>query len=405
MSVLTTSETGNGHSFASHSDLAAERGDTLFCRRILAANSLLSEQRDVRRLLWPILLCFVLAATLSAEDWRTGSDFREALESTTNITVAGSPIRDSLQRLGRSQAVALFLDRRVDPTGELTISTDRQSLDRVIRRIARQNNLGVGYVGPVVYVGPPLTAARISTLAALKNQQAKKLAATLAAKMLTKKPLAWPKLSEPRWIARKLCAEAGLKLPTAKVIPHDLWLAGDYPPMTLAERLTLVLAGFGMTYAVDEQKRQLHLKGIPRALAVERVYTTRVDVNRIIPVLRKDYPGAFIRGAGNELRVRSTIEDQWAIEAYLSPPQRSRRSANGQPLYTLTVKEQPLGKLVEQISSRLALQVEYGQGANKMKDQRVSFSVTNVTAEELFQAVVGPADLSATLDGDVVQIE
>jgi len=119
--------------------LTAGRVDKLFCRRILAANSLLSEQRNVRSHLGPILLSIVLAATLSAEDWRTGSDFREALQSTTSISVAGSPIRDSLQRLGRSQAVALFLDRRVDPTGKLKISTDRQSLDSVIRRIARQN--------------------------------------------------------------------------------------------------------------------------------------------------------------------------------------------------------------------------------------------------------------------------
>lgn len=223
--------------------------------------------------------------------------------------------------------------------------------------------------------------------------------------MLVKQPLTWPRLTEPRWIARKLGAEVGLTLPTADMIPHDLWVAGDFPEMTLAERLTLVLAGFGMTYAVDEKEMQLKLKWMPQAVAIERVYPTRVDAQRIMPVLRKDYPQAFIRGEGNELRVRSTIEDHWAIEAYLSPDKRPRRSNDGQQVYSLTVKDRPLGPVLEQIADKLDLRVEFGAGASQLKDVRVSFAVANVTLEELFQAAVGPAKLTATLDGKVVRIE
>ena len=160
--------------------------------------------------------------------------------------------------------------------------------------------------------------------------------------------------------------------------------------MTLAERLTLVLAGFGMTYAVDEKEMQLQLKWMPQAVAVDRVYPTRVDAKRIIPVLRKDYPQAFFRGEGNELRVRSTIEDHWAIEAYLSPDKRSAKSTDGQQVYSLTVKDRPLGPVVEQICRRgSTCKLNSAWAQVKLKDVRVSFAVTNVTLEELFQAVCG----------------
>src|SRR6185369_10390717 len=33
---------------------------------------------------------------------------------------------------------------------------------------------------------------------------------------------------------------------------HDLWPAYDLPPLTLVERLTVVLAGFGQTYQVTD---------------------------------------------------------------------------------------------------------------------------------------------------------
>jgi hypothetical protein len=352
----------------------------------------------------PILLAVAGSGTLGAEDWHTGEDFFAALKSTVSMTVEGSPIRDSLGRLGKSQGVSLFVDRRVDPTSKITLVIEQEPLEDVIGKIARDQRLGVGFVGSVMYVGPPKTAARVATLAALKNDEAKELPSKLRGKLLAKQPLTWQRLTEPRWIARKLCAEAGLTIPAASMIPHDLWIAGDYPEMTLAERLTLVLAGFGMTYAVDEKEMQLQLRWMPQAVAVDRVYPTRVDAKRIIPVLRKDYPQAFFRGEGNELRVRSTIEDHWAIEAYLSPNKRPRRT-DGQQVYSLTVQDRPLGPVVEQIAERLDLQIEFGVGASQLKDVRVSFAVTNVTLEELFQAAVGPAKLTATLDGKVVRIE
>jgi hypothetical protein len=377
----------------------------VFHPRILTVNSLYPGKLATAGYLLPILLTIACSVTLAAENWRTGEDFFAALKSKVSINVEQSPIRDSLGRLAASQAVALFVDRRVDPTNELTLAIAQQPLEDAVREIARHKQLGVGFVGPVIYVGPPKTAARIATLAVVKNEEAEKLPANLRNKLLARQLLTWPRLAEPRWIVRKLCAEAGLTLPAADVIPHDLWIAGDYPEMTLAERLTLVLAGFGMTYVVDEKEMQLKLKWMPQAIAVERVYPTRVDANRIIPALSKDYPQAFMRGEGNELWVRSTIEDQWAIESYLSPGKRPRRSSGGQQVYSLAVKDRPLGPVVEQIAEKLNLQVEFGTGANRLRDVRISFAVTNVTLEELFQAAVGPAKLTATVEGKVVRIE
>ena len=158
----------------------ADGTDNLFSTRIQAVNSLYPGRLAAAAYLLPILLAVAGSGTLAAEDWHTGEDFFAALKSTVSITVEGSPIRDSLGRLGKSQAVALFVDRRVDPTSEITLVIEQEPLEDVIRKIARDQRLGVGFVGSVMYVGPPKTAARVATLAALKNDEAKEAAEQVA---------------------------------------------------------------------------------------------------------------------------------------------------------------------------------------------------------------------------------
>lgn len=404
MSVLTTSNNGNGRKTDSRNEIIVNHPSRPYSPRTGPAKSLHSEQLDYSAWLASLLIVIACTTTLSAEDARTEADLRAKLMTPITISLRDNPVRDSLQRLAETQAIAVFVDRRIDPTAELTLDANARPLDEVFRDVAKQRNLGIGTVGPVVYVGPPMTAARVATLAALRNQQAAELKPKLRKKMLTKQALTWTRLSEPRWIVRKLCAEAGLKIPAAEFIPHDLWVAANYPPMTLPERLTLVLAGFGLTYKIDEETLQVHLQRIPRAVAIDRSYRTRVNVQVIIPVLKKEYPGAFIRGEDKDLRVRATIEDHWAINAYLNPSSQPKLK-DGEQVYSLAVKEQPLGKLVEQIAERLGVTVKFGEGARLLTDERVSFTVTNVTLEELFQAAVRPANLSATLEDNVVTIE
>ena len=89
------------------------------------------------------------------------------------ITWERKPLREGLQNLARSQKVAIYLDRRSNPDREISIAIDEAPLRVALRRIARKGQLGVGFVGPVVYIGPPLTCTRIATLAELRNEQSR----------------------------------------------------------------------------------------------------------------------------------------------------------------------------------------------------------------------------------------
>ena len=195
-----------------------------------------------------------------------------------------------------------------------------------------------------------------------------------------------------------------MALADADAIPHDLWPAYDFPEMTLHQRLTLVLANFGFTYRVDEKQQTLNLVTMPRAVAVEKVYPTK-DPPSEADVLAKQFPQAMIRTKGDTIVVNSTMEDHWAIARALGAGQAAPEPT---PLssqrFTLTVKEQPMGWLCEQVGKRVGLSVEFSDQAQDALQQRVSFTVEKVTLQELFESIVQPAGLDVTIERDVVRI-
>ncbi len=349
-----------------------------------------------------LLLAWVPQAACAT--WKTGEAFHRGLREPITLTWDQAPLRDALMRLADAQSVAIFLDRRVDPETKVTIQLENVALDDAVRQIARQRKLGVGYVGSVIYIGPARAAARVATLAEMRREDGKQLAEKLRARMTKSESMQWERLSEPRWIVRKLCAEAGISLADVNAIPHDLWPAYHFPEMTLYERLTLVLANFGFTFRIDADTDALELVSIPRAVAVERVYAAK-DLKSDTDDFASKYPQAIMRVRGDQIFVVTTVEDHWAIANELGAGQAAPEPT---PLtsqrFTLTVKEQPMGWLCEQVGKRVGLNVDFGEQPAAVLEQRVSFAVQKVTLQELFESIVQPAGLEVTIEQGTVRI-
>ncbi len=339
-------------------------------------------------------------------DWRIGVAFHQKLASRVSVTWEDNPLIDGLQALSRSQRVAVFLDRRVDPERRVSTSAVDVTLQDALRQIARETGLGVGYVGPVVYLGPPAAAARVATIAGMRDDDARRLPDPPRSKLLEPKPLQWERLSEPRWIIRKIAADLGLTVPMAATIPHDLWRAGDYPPMTASERLTLVLTGCNKSFTFAPETGDVLLTGFPRRVTMERTYDLEGRPRDVVEDLEREFPQALFRQDGDRLIIQSMAEDHWRLAQIFGGRSRPRQPARaGAKAYTLKVEQQPARRLVEQLAKRLKLQLRITEDVDEqLLEQRVSFNVQEVTVEQLFQAIVEPLELHASVNDGVVTV-
>jgi hypothetical protein len=321
--------------------------------------------------------CLFAQATLAlaAEDfdWFTGPRFDQQLEThVQSLEWRSNPLRNALGSLARSQRTAIFLDRRVDPGQPVDFSVRNEALREVIQRLAQSLQLGVGRVGPVVYLGPPETANVLGEVVEMRRKEIRRWPPAVSKRLPTVQPAAWPELAEPRELILRLVRQSQLEIDGLEQVPHDLWPAADLPPLDFAEYLSLLLAGFGLTFEVDEAAPQIRLVALPTTVA------------------------------GGSVAIGSHVERRNRDQTTGSP--KTPPAAGGQVRYTLEVKHQPVGAVAKALAERLGLQIDYDPQIRDKLQELVSFRVQEVTLDDLLQALFRPAGLTYRIVGETMTV-
>ena len=206
--------------------------------------------------------------------------------STTTIHWQGVPLHETLDRVRQTFQVAVFVDRRVDPNTRVTLDIAATSAEQALGGIADSCGLDIARLGKLLYLGPASAAGRLRPLANLRTRDAAKLPVDLRNAVLKRQPLAWPRLGEPRQLVITLAEQNGWRVVDADKIPHDLWSANELPDLNLAERLTVLLLGFDLTFEFRPEDHAIHIvpleanvapaPRIAREIARRRKYRTHI---------------------------------------------------------------------------------------------------------------------------------
>lgn len=360
-----------------------------------------------------MLLCAPAAAGEPNLQWRTGGDLARQLALPMGLHWQGVPLREALRGLAETQRVAIFLDRRVDPSRPARLDLQDVSLKEALARIAASQKLGVAQLGPVFYFGPPDATRRLRTLATVAQARVEKLSPAMRKKYNAPEPWAWERLSAPRELIERLAAARGITIENPQLVPHDLWPAASLPPMTLIQRLTLALAGFDLTLEVAGDGSALVLLPVGERTTIVRAYVVGPTAETIAARLRPFLPGATIRALRDQIVVRGRVEDHRRVAAFLAgrPVERSvtrRTTKPGVKAYTLTVENKPLGPVVRQLVEQLGYELEMDAAqiaaARIDLNQIVSFQVEKAPLEKLLQAMLRPHRLDYRVEGRKIKV-
>jgi hypothetical protein len=290
--------------------------------------------------------------------------------ATATISWTDVPLIDALSRLERVFGDAVFLDRRIDPNLRVTLNMSATSLEQVVTAIAIEPKLGVSRMGGIVYVGPMDPASRLGTLARTRTVEANRLPESMRAALLRKRSLSWPKLAEPRELVTSLVERIGWRVESADRIPHDLWRAGALSELSAVEQLTVLLIGFELTFELRPENR----------------------VIAIVP-LEASLSSASHRDLKN-------------VPAPSEPA--AKKLANTKQVYSLRVKEKPVGPVLQELARRLNWQLDIDEAAivaaGLSLDARVSMAVENADQDQLLEALLAPAGLAYERENDRVRI-
>jgi hypothetical protein len=345
-----------------------------------------------------------LGSVACGQTWRTGAEFRKQLETNISISWSSNPLRSALSRLSEQQRLAVFLDRRVDPGQRIDFSVTGAAVDEALQRLAASRSLGVCYVGSVIYFGPPPTTAALPTVAALRRDEMARASRGASASALTARPLSWDDLTTPRELMEQTAVDAGLTLVNMDRIPHDLWAAGELPAQHLAERLTVLLAGFELSFRIVDASR-VEIVAWDAPAPIVRHYSVSGDAASAADQIAKLFPSAQVRAHGGDLEVSAYAEEHEAIARLLRGERVRRRTAvAAETRYSLKMESAPVGPLLKSLGPRLNLQVEFDPSIADKLQSPVTFDVKDATLEELLDAIVEPARLAWRRDGETLRI-
>jgi hypothetical protein len=344
--------------------------------------------------------------------WLTGEKFKAQLGQKVGVTWSGLPLRRALNSLSHAQQVAIVLDRRVDPEQKIELSFDDVALDSAFKLVAAKKQIGSAVVGSVVYFGPPETAAKIRTLAALRKEEALHLPSEVRRRYLQQRPAKWDEAAEPKALLDGLAAECKVKIDGTDRIPHDLWAAGELPDANFTDRLTLIAAQFGLTFEIAEGGETVRLIDMPDKVSIERGYPLRGMAQQqsadLLKTLKKSLPGATFDVADGKLMVRGLAEDQDFVESLLSGGKAKTTTITpGKKVFQLSIV-MPVGTLITKLGEKLGLAVNIDDAAINAAGlslkTEVKVDVKNVTADELLAAVLAPAGLTYQRQGQAITV-
>lgn len=252
-----------GIAILSRTDLAA-KVRTMVCS---------SDKLTIPTFVWLLLSVGLSSPPFSAAEedkagespqWISSVELRR-FQAQSRLTVqwSGQTLRGALQGLAERAAapkrLAFFLDRRVDPEQIFNLSVEASRWDELLERVGRSNGSAVQQIDTVFYLGPPRSVKKLAALLHRQRQMMRKLPRQRQRALLRREPTNWNELTEPRGLVKKLAEEGGMQVEGLERIPHDLWPAVELPPLTLSDRLTLVLFGFDLTYRTNATGTKLEV--------------------------------------------------------------------------------------------------------------------------------------------------
>lgn len=296
------------------------------------------------------------AAEHKSTTWLTGDGLLAALAEPTSVTWEQVPFREYLQQLARAHRVCVFLDRRVDPSQEISFDAKDTALGTALQQLAQQVGARVTLLEAVVYMGPEPAVVKLAAQAAARQREVGRLPGSIRRRLAAQRAWHWDELSVPRQLLGQLAEQGGVTIEGLDQVTYDLWPSADLPKLSWINRLSIVLAGFDLSFAFVANGRDVRVVPYPKSAPD----TSMVNIWPALP-----------HAAGKP-----------------QPPMLERTR------YTMTVAGHPIGAVLKTLEVRSGLTFEVDPAATQKLNEVAKFEVRDATVDQLLDALLGPAGLT-----------
>jgi len=356
----------------------------------------------------------------------TGRAFEDALVESISLAWQGQNLRDGLRKLSETKQVSIILDRRIDPSQQLTLQIQKRTLKAVLKVIAMEARADISVLGNAVYVGPKGVASRLRTIEEIVASQLVSGKATIISvdaspqtrrrfELLARQTLTWPDLATPRELLDEVASRYALKIESADLVPHDLWGQATLPAGSASQLLLTILAQFNLSFEWTESRDGIRLVDMPLDPRIEKQFTLKRGTEQtILAEITRRMPGLEPQVTTRRIKVVGTIEQLETVEAIIHPERKpnnarpnQRKVADGVTVFTFEATA-PLGAFMATLEKQAGFTFQYDEDAFKQADirldKRIFLEAKDLTAQEVFEKMFPPQNIAYKVDGKTVRL-
>ena len=155
------------------------------------------------------------STNLFGQDQKNGISWLSKKELSDNNSLPVSvmwrdaALRDRLMRFSQNQRVAIFLDRRIDPSTIINLTSNQVTTEQFLLNIARKAEIGICQIEDIYYLGPQKTANSLASTSEALLKAANKFGKRTQLRWNMNKPLLTEAVVNPKQllleIAKRLC--------------------------------------------------------------------------------------------------------------------------------------------------------------------------------------------------------
>jgi len=365
-----------------------------------------------------VLLIFVALAAHGLagsfdDEFRQGDKLQEQLVHRRSISVESVLLRDLLRDIQAQSGICVILDRCVDPSTRMSLTTPLVRTDKLLRLVSEElPDAGVSISRELVYFGPRNRSELLRTLveqnrAAVRDSSREYSRETYSA-LTARTKLRWPDLTTPRDVVTRLATDVGLELTNPQAIPHDLWESGRLPRLSFVEAATLLLIQFDLTVEIQPEANTCAIVEIPGDVVIKKQHLIPRQMRESArSLIEARMPGLAARWTRTKVEFRGTIEEHEQVTALFKSQSEDQTAMRTESLKTrvLTLLI-PNGLTYRQVIAQLQqsgvkIRDEAALGAEL--DAEVSVQLKNLVGEQFFTSLFRKLPVSVeVLDDEVV---
>lgn len=354
-----------------------------------------------------LAICVVLITAripLAAEDWLTDRALDKALAQKVSLTWEEGSRWDFLQQVALERRIALFLDRRVDPSISLTCQVADLDVWGALFQAGGETELAAVQIGDLIYVGPGEQVATLPWRLADLRRRIAKLPVAARTPWLAKSTLKIPRLARPREVLQGLAAATGLPLAGTEQIPHDLLRGAECPGLTVAEQFAVLAFGFGLWPELDPAGKSAQLVPLPPAERFAWTYSV-ADPAAAKSWLAAERPQAQVAAKAKTVEVTGNPADHLAFLRHTRLTAAPATPSVAQAQTTVTLRATATRQaILLQICSKLGVELQAAAGSGEQLAERVEIDVQRVSYAELIERVLANSGLRYELERKQLRI-